>query len=302
MICKKIDTHVHAVKVRTDTPGSNPRCSELEFVSAGTELRAHLEAQGIEKAILMSSGESEGRLSGKVMGNNQECIELCQEQGDFYLWMCNLDFCDPDTVYDRLRNYKKEGAVGLGELRINQWIDSPFLSAVFNAAEELCLPVTAHMSVAPGVSYGICDRPGLPLLEKLLSDHPKLTFVGHSQVFWNEISGDAPVDDRQRFGLGQGPVVSGGRIPELMERHLNLYADLSAFSGSCAIMRDEAFGLAFLEKYQDRLFYATDTVNDKQKFPLGEFLTQAYTGGKLSQTAYTKIVRLNAERVYHISK
>ena len=67
-------------------------------------------------------------------------------------------------------------------------------------------------------------------------------------------------------------------------------------------MRDEAFGLAFLEKYQDRLFYATDTVNDKQKFPLGEFLTQAYTGGKLSQTAYTKIVRLNAERVYHISK
>ena len=87
-------------------------------------------------------------------------------------------------------------------------------------------------------------------------------------------------------------------MPALLDRYPNLYADLSAYSASCAILRDEAFGLAFLEKYQDRLFYATDTLNHCQTFPLGKFLDGAAADGRLSAGAYQKICRDNAQRVY----
>ena len=56
-----------------------------------------------------------------------------------------------------------------------------------------------------------------------------------------------------------------------MRRYPNLCADLSAYSATCAILRDEAFGLAFLEKFQNQLLYATDTLNRYQTFPAGYF-------------------------------
>ena len=60
---------------------------------------------------------------------------------------------------------------------------------------------------------------------------------------------------------GKGPVKEGGRLVCLMRNYKNLYADLSANSGGCAIMRDEKFGLQFLEEFQDRLMFGTDMVN-----------------------------------------
>ena len=74
-----------------------------------------------------------------------------------------------------------------------------------------------------------------------------------------------------------------------MRNYKNLYADLSANSGGCAIMRDEKFGLQFLEEFQDRLMFGTDMVNTDMVFPLGEWLDRQYQEGKLSAQAYRKI-------------
>ena len=74
----------------------------------------------------------------------------------------------------------------------------------------------------------------------------------------------------------------------LMRNYKNLYADLSANSGGCAIMRDEKFGLQFLEEFQDRLMFGTDMVNTDMVFPLGEWLDRQYQEGKLSAQAYRK--------------
>jgi predicted TIM-barrel fold metal-dependent hydrolase len=160
------------------------------------------------------------------------------------------------------------------------------------------MPVTIHMSPEEGYSYGVVDGPGLPLLEEVLQKYPNLKILGHSQTFWIEMSGDAPKDREGRNSWGDGPVVPGGRVPELFEKYPNLYGDLSANSGSRAIMRDEAFGLAFLEKYADRLFFATDMVNKDMVFPLGEWLDRMVSEGKLSEAAYEKIVRGNAQRIF----
>lgn len=57
-----------------------------------------------------------------------------------------LDETEPETVYERLKQYREEGAVGVGELAVNHRLDHPFLEAVFQAAEALGLPVLFHMS------------------------------------------------------------------------------------------------------------------------------------------------------------
>ena len=100
------------------------------------------------------------------------------------------------------------------------------------------------MSPEEGYSYGVVDEPGLPLLEACLKKHPDTLFLGHSQTFWIEISKDAPKDREGRNQWGKGPVVPGGRVPELFLRYPNLCGDLSANSAGCALMRDPQFGLS----------------------------------------------------------
>ena len=287
---KKFDTHVHCGIYPADA-------AEKPYYDAEGMLR-HLDTIGVEKAVIMSSGETP-RMPG-ADATNAACARMAADHPDRLAWMCNLDPVDPDTVYDRLAKCKADGAVGIGELMINRWIDDPFLWAVFAAAEKLDLPVTFHMSPEPGYSYGICDKPGLPLLEKALQAFPNLKFVGHSQVFWLEISADCPKEgNKERSGYGEGPVIPG-RVEELMRRYPNLYGDLSAGSASRALMRDEAYGLRFLEMFGDRLFFATDTVNAKTLFPLSDWLDACAADGRLSEKTYEAVCKGNAKRVYNL--
>ena len=292
---EKIDFHTHAAPtVQPMRPNPwNPRDC---YVADLAELRQTLQAQGITHAVLMSGGEVSR--PGVMCASNEVCKAMAETQNGFFDWACNFEPEHPETVYERMRRCKEAGAVAVGELMVNQWLDSEFLTSVFDAAERLELPVTLHMSPEPGFAYGVCDRPGLPLLEQVLQQHPGLTILGHSQLFWLEISGDCPTEGNEaRSAMGKGPVTPGGRVPELFERYPNLYGDLSAFSGSCAIVRDPAFGVAFLERYADRLLFATDTYNKHQRFPLGQFLDDACAQGKLSRAAYEKIYYKNAQRL-----
>lgn len=279
---KKIDLHLHMLPHPLG-----------DMVATAEVMLPHMDRLGIEKGVLMSAGETQAQL-----GYNAGNLELCRAHPDRLAWMCNLDPAEPETVYDRLSCCKAQGAIGVGELMYNKPLDDPFLQAIFAAAEKLELPVTFHMSPEEGFNYGVVDRPGLPLLEKMLAKYPKLKFLGHSQVFWIEISADAPTDNKDRNSWGKGAVVSGGRVPELFEKYPNLYGDLSANSAGRAIMRDEEFGLAFLEKYADRLFFATDMLNDRAVMPLGGWLDDMLTQGRLSRESYEKIVAENARRIF----
>lgn len=292
---KKIDVHIHASLHRREHQ-PNPFNPEDCYFAEAQELVEHLNSQGIGQAILMSGGPSNPE------AGNEACRQMAEKFPGVLSWMCNIDGeTDPAQIQTILSDCKAKGAKGVGELAVNEWMDSPRLSALFAAAEELGLPVTIHMSPEPGFNYGVCDKPGLPLLEKTLQQHPKLKILGHSQPFWLEISGDCPREGNEaRNGVGRGPVTPGGRVPALFDAYPNLYGDLSAFSASCAILRDEEFGLQFLEKYQDRLLYATDTVNRHQVFPLGKFLDEAVESGRLSQEAYRKICWENAQRLFSL--
>ena len=269
-----------------------PKIGKIE-ISNPKPMMAHMDELGIRKAVLMSSGEKKTPL-----GKNETNRKICEKYPERFAWMCTVDPVNPETVYDRLAEYKKQGAIGVGEYTVNKPLDDPFQQAVFAAAEKLELPVTIHMSPEVGVGYGVVDRPRLPLLEGVLQKYPNLKVLGHSQVFWIEMSGDAPDENEKRNSWGEGPIVEGGRVPELFAKYPNLYGDLSANSAGQAIMRDPEFGLKFLEDYADRLFFATDMVNSTMVFPLGAWLDEQVKKGTLSREAYEKICWKNAERFF----
>ncbi len=285
---KRIDMHIHLSRTAILKNGN-------VFVSDAESMLSHMDALGIERAVLMSVGETPAEL-----GYNESNHTICEKYPHRFSWMCNVDTVNMDTVYDRLAQCKAQGAVGIGELTQNLPIEHPFIQAIFSAADKLQLPVTFHMSPSVGFNYGIVDAPGLPGLESALKTFPNVKFLGHSQVFWIEISGDAPTDDKGRNRWGNGPVLPGGRLVSLFETFPNLYGDLSAGSGGSAIMRDEAFGLWFLENFQDRLFFATDMLNTETVQPLADWMENKLREGKLTPEAYEKILRGNALTHFNI--
>lgn len=284
---KKIDIHIH---IRLST---NQKDSASAFDTAG-KLQKYLLNTGIASGIIMCTGES-------GFPDNDDCMNICRKY-PFFHWNCNFDDNNPKTVFQRMARYKKMGAVGVGELTINKPMDSPMLTAVFEAAEKLGLPVLLHMSPRSGYGYGAADAPKLPLLEKTLKQFPRLKLVGHSQVFWNEISDYKTMSEEERNCWGSGKVLPGGRLPELFRTYPNLYGDLSAGSGYHAIVRDEAFGLSFLREFSDQLLFGTDTIPTANHWrsPLGHWLEQKLQAGALDQDTAEKIFFRNAQRLYQI--
>ena len=287
----KIDLHVHL------SYETIPKSKDL-FVSSYKEMLPHFKELNIKKAVLMSSGHKSSPLP---MGTNSDNLKIVKADPVHYAWMCNIDYTDNyEEIYSRLCELKNNGAIGIGELMLNKRLDDPFFDNLFEAAGKLDMPVLFHMSPEENYSYGVVDEPGLPLLEACLKKYPDTKFIGHSQVFWIEISKDAPILKEERNQWGKGPVIEGGRVPYLFDNYPNLYGDLSANSAGCAIMRDTEFGLKFLEKNADRLFFATDMLNTEMVFPLGAWLDARFSEGSLTEETYKKISYENAERIFNI--
>ena len=77
----KIDLHLHCT--RTDKG----------FVSTAAEMVPHLEELGIEKAVLLSAGET-----GSMMACNEDLRCICEEAPVHFAWLCNLDPVEPGKV------------------------------------------------------------------------------------------------------------------------------------------------------------------------------------------------------------
>ena len=156
-------------------------------------------------------------------------------------------------------------------------------------------PVTCHLAPFEDENYGLVDGPGLPGVEQTLKNHPKLKWFGHSMAFWCEIG--KYTGQAARFGYPKGEVVEG-RLAELFRRYPNIYGDLSAASGCGALMRDKAYGIKFMNEFQDRLLFGMDIARPWEVHSkLPGYLNSLLAEGAISQTVYDKIAFKNAERL-----
>ncbi len=288
---KKIDIHAHA----TLFPDLVPRERGTDYhMLSGEELIKFYDELNIERGILLPL------LSPEVWNGqmtNENCKVIADRYPDRFIWFCNIDprmaTEASNWTFDELfAHYKKLGAKGLGELTANIPADDPRMDELFAHCAKEDMPVLIHISPRVGFSYGIADDLGLPRLDAMMTKHPDLKIIGHSQAFWSEISADNT--DAIRGGNPSGKVTEG-TITKLMRKHPNLYCDISAGSGSNAMMRDEEHAAKFIEEFSDRILYGCDicAAHNTHQYVFNDWLDKMVDEGKISIENYKKIIREN---------
>ena len=280
---KKIDIHVHVSPSR----GINRFCTPEELIEKYEKL-------GVELAVILPFVNPECIYEPQ---SYQEIVGIIKKYPDRFTWFVNIDpravDNSPEADLSKIIRYCKDlGAKGVGEICANLAFDDPKTENLFRHCETNDMPVIFHISPILGRLYGLYDTLGLPGLENALKKFPNLKFLGHSQPFWAEISKDITEEKRNTYPDGK---VIPGRIVELMRKYPNLCGDLSAGSGYNALTRDPEFGYAFMEEFQDRLYFGTDICEPKNEMLLSYWLDDAVNSKKLSRQAYEKISRKNAE-------
>ncbi|MHC4915464.1 MAG: amidohydrolase family protein [Planctomycetota bacterium] len=219
-------------------------------------------------------------------------VEACERHpGRFVPGYAN-DPRRPDAIERLEAAAKIHGVRVFGELKLRILMDDPDVLRTFRKCGELKLPVLFHIDVParvrpelPARDYWYCldiDR-----LETALKDCPDTIFIGHAPGFWQHISGDG-YDVEEAYPDGE--VTPGGRVPELLAKYPNLYADLSANSALNAISRPpEGRGREFLIEFQDKLLFGRDCFRDD----LIEYLKKQ----ELPAEAWEKITSGNALRL-----
>ena len=292
---KKIDIHAHLTafpEYCPPDPNNNQR-----FLTAD-ELLSMYDELGIERGVILPITSPDGEL---VVLSNESAAYLAGKYPDRLSWFCNVDpRAMENTSASRigylLEWYKSLGAKGVGEFTSNLYADDPLTDHLLDICGELDMPVLIHIAPKFGGYYGMIDDLGLPRIEKELRLHPKLKIIGHSQFFWSEISADN--SDEIRGSYPSGKIVEG-RIAKLMREYPNLYCDLSAGSGSNAMMRDPEYAVSFMTEFADRIYYGCDicAATNRHQFIFRDFLDGLYDSSALPKDVYEKIVRKNAEKL-----
>lgn len=294
-----IDIHTHC-SLRLAWLSYDPVSDKyLRFITA-QELIKRMDKEGITLSAVLPLSAPESSIEQIT---TREVFDICKNYPNRLIPFCNpdprLNMGSKKNLSFILEEYKKEGCKGVGEITANIYFDDERTLNLFGICEELELPVLFHIGPKEGGYYGLVDEIGLPRLEKCLKMFPNLVFIGHSQPFWAEISGDLKPEQRNSYPTGK--VMSGGRLIELLRNYPSLYADLSAGSGYNAISRDKEFGIQFLEEFQDKLLFGSDLDQPNQEIPQLKYLLNLKEEGKISKKTFDKIMYQNAKNLLKLS-
>jgi len=266
------------------------------------ELLRRMDELGIERAVILPLGMTPECFM--LPFDTDDVLDVHGRHPDRIIPFCNLDprsGNSPDADFSWIfEEFKAAGCKGLGELTANLYFDDPLCMNLYRQCGQVGFPIVFHLAVdvRHGL-YGVADETGLPRLEKVLRECPDTVFIGHAMAFWSEIASN--VDQETRGGYPEGPVAGPGRTAALLKQYANLHGDLSAGSGFNAISRDPDFGYRFLEELQDKLLFGTDICHVNQEVPIVPYLKNALAEGRISQTCYSRITRVNAERLLGLS-
>lgn len=290
-----IDIHVHTCRER------HRKVTRADGTRYPTPQRLIeiMDEAGIDRAVVMATVSPEWRYTTVTP---EETIEICAAYPQRLIPFCCFDprylTNGPRSDFrPLLEAYRELGCRGVGEYIPNLPFDDPLNMNAFAQVEEIGLPLTFHIGPRAGDCYGCVDELGLPRLERVLKTFPGLTFLAHSQPFWAEISADVTEEDRNTYPHGK---VTPGRVVDLLRACPNLHGDLSAGSGYNAISRDPEFGHAFLEEFQDRLYFGTDIASEGDELPIVTYFHRLKEERLISAEALEKIAWQNANRLLNL--
>jgi predicted TIM-barrel fold metal-dependent hydrolase len=275
---KYVDMHTHIGQTWTHT---QPLSAE--------ELLRWMDAHDIAQAVVLPLTSPE---SSSFLLTSDFVLTETKPYRDRLIPFCSID---PRTSYtggkkgllDMLKRWIDLGAKGFGEHKPGVAVDDPRNMTLYAACAEVKLPLLFHIDNLRNM-----DKPGLPGLENAIKENPNVNFIGHGPGWWASISGG--ITEAELGGYPKGKVNPGGAIDALMDKYPNIYADLSAGSGSSAISRDLDFGREFLIRRQDRVCFGTDFLAPGQGVPQFDLFEQQL---ELPAEVQAKIFRDNARKV-----
>ncbi len=294
---KKIDMHVHS-----HFSGGPERLRGGTWPTP-EEVREGFKLTDVDCALLMSCGAPE-HMHDPITSRDAEMIHK-QNSDIFPWWFCNLD---PRMAWNRLDavpNYsyyidffRERGARGAGELQASMYIDDPRMLGLLSHCEKKRFPVTVHFGKY-GTRWGLADDVGMPRLERVLEEFPKLTLIGHATAFLSEISSD--INEETKHKNNNTPIVPEGALVRLMRKYPNLICDISAASGLCAITRDPEYTYKFFTEFSEQIVFATDTSysgpQNQTALSISAFVDEVYKSSMISAGVYENICRNNALRI-----
>jgi predicted TIM-barrel fold metal-dependent hydrolase len=266
------------------------------------ELIDKMDSTGIEKAVLLCSVSPEVRY---VLVTPFEVMEIAKKYPERIIPFCSID---PRMMKNRadsdfrpmLKFFKDSGCKGIGEYLPNIEIDHPLNMNLFSQIEEIGdMPIILHMAGTTNNQgeYGCYDDMGLPRLERVLQAFPNQIFIGHSHIFWSEITKDSP----KRRVQASGEIIPG-RVVELMRKYPNLHGDLSTNAGYNMIIRDLKFSTRFLEEFKDRLYWGSDFADPSMDIPQVDLFRKLKQEKLISDEAHRKITWENAVKLLNLRK
>lgn len=295
-----LDIHAHLYKYPYPIDYDEKADSyHLIFPNEAELIKMH-DAMDIDRAVLLPLVSSEVYVPQSV----GEIIEICNNSNGRFIPFCNIDPRVLTNTSDAplgflLEFYRKQGCKGMGEVLPNMEFLDPKMQNLLYHCERVGFPVLFDLSAQRGHFYGIYDSAGLPQLERCLERFPELIFIGHGPAFWSELGVLEKEEDR--FGYPKYPIYSEGSVPRLLRNYKNLWVDLSAGSGSNAMLRDDEYSICFLNEFSDRIMFGTDIcyANDKG-YGMTDYLIQLLTEKRISQEVFDAVSYKNAERLLNL--
>jgi predicted TIM-barrel fold metal-dependent hydrolase len=204
---------------------------------------AHMQGSGVTHALLLLQANPNAEAHARE--------EMAKHPGRIQ-YSVAINPANADAI-ERLRAGVKAGARGFGEMKSPAKADGPEMLRVYDLAAELGVPVTIHFADFPQFAGDTSYNEGLTRFAAILKRYPKVTFIGHADGFWANLSSEV-----QPTAYPTGPIKPGGLTDKLLGDFPNLYGDMSANSCRNALARDPEFIRGFLERRQDKLMFGSD--------------------------------------------
>jgi predicted TIM-barrel fold metal-dependent hydrolase len=277
-----IDFHTHL----TWSPGLDAG-EQIKVIAEPAELLPTMDARNVRIMVNLTGGYGKGLLDAIRVHANACAHRFIVFTEPWWSRVAEPHYATFQA--DEIERAHKAGARGLKILKLLGLyarenvktgpllkVDDPRFDPMWEAAGELNMPVTIHVS-DPKAFFLPVDRFNERLEE--LQAHPDWSFYG------GDFPGNRELQEARRRVMARHPRTQFvcahlaeaedlAYVSECLDRHPNMHVDLSARIGELG--RQPRMARRFFEKHQDRILFGTDAIPGGYEYPQQVFADELY--------------------------